>query len=109
MLSRFVIANIYIHIHTHFKITFNPSVYSSTIYTGQDTAATYRSADRRTDTDVGHVYNGIPAVQPLSGVRLFCEPMDCSPPGSSVHGISQARMLEWIAISFSMGPSPPRD
>ena len=33
----------------------------------------------------------------------LCDPMDCSPPGSSVHGISQARKLEWIAISFSRG------
>ena len=32
--------------------------------------------------------------------------MDCSPPGSSVHGISQARILEWVAISFSRGFSP---
>ena len=33
----------------------------------------------------------------------FCDPppMDCSPPGSSVHGISQARILEWVTISFS--------
>ena len=31
----------------------------------------------------------------------FCDPMDCSPPGSSVGGISQARILEWVAISFS--------
>ena len=31
----------------------------------------------------------------------FCDPMDCSPPGSSVHGILQARILEWVAISFS--------
>ena len=31
----------------------------------------------------------------------LCIPMDCSPPGSSVHGISQARVLEWLAISFS--------
>ena len=30
-----------------------------------------------------------------------CNPMDCSPPGSSVHGISQARVLEWVAIAFS--------
>ena len=30
-----------------------------------------------------------------------CDPMDCSPPNSSVHGILQARILEWIAISFS--------
>ena len=37
------------------------------------------------------------------------DPMDCSPPGSSVHGISQARILEWVAISFSRGSSRPRD
>ena len=42
-------------------------------------------------------------------VWLFCDPMRCSPPGFSVHGISQARILEWVAISFSRGSSPPRD
>ena len=42
-------------------------------------------------------------------VWLFCEPMDCSLPGSSAHGISQARMLEWLAISFSRESSWPRD
>ena len=35
--------------------------------------------------------------------------MDCSLPRSSVHGIFQARVLEWVAISFSRGSSPPRD
>ena len=39
----------------------------------------------------------------------LCDPMDCSLPGSSVHGILQARILEWVAISFSRGSSPPRD
>ena len=39
----------------------------------------------------------------------LCDPMDCSPPGSSVHEIFQARILEWIAISFSGGSSHPRD
>ena len=38
----------------------------------------------------------------------LCEPMDCSPPGSSVHGISQARILEWVAISFSRASFRPR-
>ena len=33
----------------------------------------------------------------------LCSPMDCSPPGSSVHGISQARILKWVSISFSRG------
>ena len=39
----------------------------------------------------------------------LCDPVDCSPPGSSVHGIIQARILEWVAISFSRGSSRPRD
>ena len=39
----------------------------------------------------------------------LCDPMDCSPPGSSVRGILQARILEWVAISFSRGSSRPRD
>ena len=38
----------------------------------------------------------------LSYVRL-CDPADCSPPGSSVHGILQARILEWVTISCSLG------
>ena len=37
------------------------------------------------------------------------DPIDCSPPGSSVHGIIQRRILEWTAISFSRGSCPPRD
>ena len=39
----------------------------------------------------------------------LCNPMDCSLPGSSVHGILQARILEWVVISFSRGSSQPRD
>ena len=39
----------------------------------------------------------------------LCDRMDCSQPDSSVHGISQARMLEWVAISFSRGSSQPGD
>ena len=52
------------------------------------------------------------------GVLLFlvpqscptlCNLMNCSPPGSSVHGIFQVRILEWVAISFSRGSSQARD
>ena len=39
----------------------------------------------------------------------LCDPMDCIPPDSSVHGIPQARTLEWVAIPFSRGSSRPRD
>ena len=40
-------------------------------------------------------------VHSLSPVQFFCDPLDCSPPGSFVHRISQVRKLEWVAISFS--------
>ena len=39
----------------------------------------------------------------------LCDPVDCSLPSSSVHGILQARILEWVVISFSRGSSRPRD
>ena len=39
----------------------------------------------------------------------LCDPMDCSPPGFSVHGISQARILEWVAMPSSRASSQPRD
>ena len=46
-------------------------------------------------------------VTPLS--LTLCGPVDCSPPGSSVHGILQARTLERVAVLFSRGSSPRRD
>ena len=39
----------------------------------------------------------------------LCNPTDCSLPGSSIHGIFQARVLKWVSISFSRGSSQPRD
>ena len=39
----------------------------------------------------------------------LCDPVDSSPPGSTVHGILQARMLEWVAMPSSRGSSQPRD
>ena len=44
-----------------------------------------------------------------SVVSNSCDPMDCGPPGSSVHGILQPRILEWVAISFSRGSSQLRN
>ena len=43
----------------------------------------------------------LPAAKSLQSCRTLCDPMDCSLPGFSVHGILQARTLEWVAISFS--------
>ena len=45
----------------------------------------------------------------LSCVQHFCDPVDCSLSGSSVREIFQARIQEWVAISFSRVFSPPRD
>ena len=45
----------------------------------------------------------------LLSCPTLCNSMDCRPPGSSVHGIVQARILEWVAMPFSRGSSGPRD
>ena len=53
-----------------------------------------------------------PCVRVCSVAQLcltLCDPTNCSPPGSSVHEILQARVLEWVAIAFSGGSSLPRD
>ena len=54
-------------------------------------------------------YTGMSEWKLLSLVQLFWNSMECSPPGSSVHGIFQARIVERVAISFSRGSSQPRD
>ena len=56
-----------------------------------------------------YLYLNYVVVWLLNHVWLFCDPKNCSPPGSSVHGIYQARILEWVAISFSRGSSQSRD
>ena len=61
---------------------------------------------------VFHVFKNWPNVSFLSVAQSYlplCNPMDYSPRASSVHGISQARVLEWVAISSSRGSSRPRD
>ena len=54
-------------------------------------------------------YFSCTCAQSLQSCLSLCNPMDCSPPGSCVHGIFQATILEQVAISFSRGPSGPRD
>ena len=45
----------------------------------------------------------------IQSCQTHCDPMDCSPPGSSVHGVLQARILKWVAIPFFRGSSQSRD
>ena len=47
--------------------------------------------------------------QLIQSCSTLCDPMDCSPPSSSVHGILQARILQWVAMPSSRGSSQPRD
>ena len=54
-------------------------------------------------------FNQFICAQSLQVRLTFCDPMHCSLPGSSIHGILQVRILEWVAISFSRGSSPPRN
>ena len=68
-------------------------------------------------TSLGAVFTSICRYTDLQDTKVLAaqsclilwDPLDCSPPGSPVHGISQARILEWVAIPFSRGSSPPRD
>ena len=51
----------------------------------------------------------LPACSVAQSCLALCDPVACSPPGSSVPGLLQARTLEWGAVPASGGPSPPRD
>ena len=55
------------------------------------------------------ICTGISVLVSAQSCLTLCDPMDCSLPGFSVHEIFQARVLEWVAISFSRGSSWPRD
>ena len=52
---------------------------------------------------------GVVVVKGIHSYPTLCNPKDCSPLGSSVHGILQTRILEWVAMSSSRGSSQPRD
>ena len=58
---------------------------------------------------VQHACPSLPSQCPQTRVHCVSDVMDWSPPGSSVHGISQARIREWVAVPFSRRPSRPRD
>ena len=55
------------------------------------------------------VYKHICVVLVAQSCPTLCHPLDCSPPGSSIYGMFQARILEWVAISYHSGSSQPRD
>ena len=82
-------------------------------FTDGETEAQWLNLFRATQLRRAGIWNSSPCC--LSGVLSHsvmpdsCDSMDCSPPGFSVHGILQARILKWVAISSSRGSSRPRD
>ena len=68
-----------------------------------------QSVRQRTNLTTYNYSNYNPCTLSRFGRVRLCDPMDCSPPGSSVHGSLQARILEWVAILFSRASSRPRD
>ena len=73
----------------------------------EDTETERPSASQRRDSTKQPTFSSVQFSR--SVMSDSCHPMDYSPPGSSVHGIFQARILEWVAIPFSRGSSWPRD
>ena len=101
---------------SNWKRYMHPCVHYRIIYNNQDTALkhylqqqTSEPINRWIGKDVAYIWmeKWKVKVKSLSPVWLFVTPW--SPPGSSVHGIFQARVLKWVAISFSRGSSQPRD
>ena len=91
------VSNCYLHTHVHSSIIHNDQkaeAFQMSIYSWMD------------KQNVVYTDNECLVAQLF---LTLCNPIDCSPPGSSVHGIFQARILEWAAISFSRRSSPPRD
>ena len=83
------------------KLFFKAALYSST-FSKHTQLCTYESVlILLLGNLLGHVFLRAAAAKPLQSCPTLCNPMDCSLPGSSVHGIFQARVLEWVAIAFS--------
>ena len=77
---------------------------------------TYMSTSYKWDMIIEHIYWIIPLnvtrkwkCWSISLCLTLWDPMGCRPPGSPVHGLLQARILEWVAVPFSRGSSPPKD
>ena len=98
----------YTHIHVYtYTNTYNAHMYwkeKKLVLIMIDYTYMTNTDDWATNTETALCY-----AKPLWLCPTLCDPMDCSPLGSSVHGISQARILEWVAIPFYRGSSQHRD
>ena len=93
----------------HVSSILNPAPTSLPIPQGHPSAPALSALSHAANLDwwsVSHIFKVVLFAQLCP---TLCEPMDCSPPGFSVHGILQARILEWVAIPFFCGSFWPRD
>ena len=80
-------------------------------FAAKDGEALYSQQKQDWEVTVAQIMNSLlPSGREVTqSCPTLCDPMDCSLPGFSVHGIFQAKVLEWVAIAFSRGSSCPRD
>ena len=71
--------------------------------------STHIRVHQETETRAGILVVKVGKSEVAQSCPILCNPMGCSVPGSTIHGIFQARVLEWVAISFSRRSSRPRD
>ena len=105
----FLCLYVYIYIHTHHEIDITVSFVNIHHFIQKQNSGNIKNISFLHDENSQDITSLKVKVISLSRIQLFCDPLDCSPPGSSIHGIFQARILEWVAISFSRGSSSPRD
>ena len=103
--------------HSHIKLFFFFSLSPELMITQQTTQFKLCTSDYITTVYTAYGQFHLPETELNSwkwnefaqSCLTLCNPVDCSLPGSSIHGIFQARVLEWVAIFFSRGSSLPRD
>ena len=90
-----------------FKVSFTSKfgVICALIWSTQSPSTSYIPSEKKLKT----VFAESVRAKLLQSCPTLCDPVDCSPPGCSVQGTLQARILEWVATPFARGPSRPRD
>ena len=79
------------------------------VHSSQERRTSHSSENKSLDSCFNTLLDIMLCIKLLQSYPTLCDPMDCSPPGCSVHSILQARILEWVVMPSSRGSSWPRD
>ena len=94
----------------HVELLLTTSRFAHTCHLSERHSQTHTSVQNSTLHSIHHILFPLKVKELVTqSCPTLCDPGNCSPPGSSVHGILQARMPEWVAMSFSKGSSQPRE